>query len=133
MQRVFIPYWFWEEYYAGMWSNIFGEQRDRLLYDAIVFTGNAELYGKYMQRVIREWPYSCLHNLSCVGMNRQAWIGHAACALAMNVPEDIVRLAWHSLTQKQQDEANQQADNAIIKWEEQYKDGIQLCLKLNLE
>jgi hypothetical protein len=71
-----------------------------------------------MLKAIDLWPVSCEHNLSCTGMNRQAWIGHAACCIATGCPEHITRLAWHTLTQKQQDEANAKADFAIKTWEE---------------
>lgn len=114
-----------------MWKTILGEKCEELLKKAIEFTGNAELYGFYMFRIIREWPFSCEHNLSCEDMNRQAWIGHAACCLAIACPEDITRLAWHTLTQKQQDDANHQADLAISKWEESQRN--KKCQKHTLQ
>jgi len=101
-----------------MWRNVHGREREMFLKRAIEFTGNAELYGSYMMRIIDEWPLSCEHNLSCTEMNRQAWIGHAACCLATNCPEDITRLAWHYLDLAQQIEANAMADKAIAKWED---------------
>lgn len=103
-----------------MWKSVYGEERERLLKEAIDFTGNAELYGSFMLRIIKEWPYSCEHNLTATDINRQAWIGHAACCLAIQCPEDITRLAWHQLTQEQQDKANAKANEAIKKWEEQH-------------
>ena len=78
-----------------------------------------------MLRVVNEWPLSCEHNLTA-DCNRQAWIGQAACCLALGVPEDITREAWHMLTQSQQDEANRKADEAILVWEE-HQDA---CLEL---
>lgn len=130
MQRVYIPYYLWEEYHCGMWRNVFGKECQELFNKAVEFTGNAKLYGSYMLRVIEEWKYSCLHNLSCTGMNRQAWIGHAATCIAINCPEDITRQAWHYLTQQQQDDANAQADYAIYKWELKFERGIQVWLNL---
>jgi hypothetical protein len=130
MDRVYFSYDKWEDWHYGMWRNVYGLERNRLLGKAVEFTGNACKYGSFMLKVIREWPYSCLHNLSNVSMNRQAWIGHAACCLAINCPEDITRLAWHKLTQQQQDEANEQANKAIEQWEAQYYKGIQLCLSI---
>jgi len=53
-------------------------------------------------------------------MNHQAWIGHAACAINHNAPEDITRLAWRRLTQEQQNAANAAADNAIAYWADKY-------------
>lgn len=132
MQQVWVHYELWEEYYAGMWRNVYGEERKLYLKRAIKFTGNAKLYGKWMMIVVKKWVYSCLHNLSNQSINHQAWIGHSACCLAIGCPEDITRLAWHRLTQQQQDEANAMADKAIAEWERMYSyKGIQLCLKLN--
>lgn len=111
-----------------MWRNVYGVERQEYLEKAIQFTGNARLYGKWMLTVIKQWTYSCLENLSNTSINRQAWIGHAACCLAIGCPEDITRLAWHQLTQRQQDDANIQADIAIANWEAKYYKGIQLCL-----
>lgn len=125
IKRVYLPYYLWEEWKFGMWCSVFGKEREEYLKKAIEFTGNAQLYGKWMIRVVKQWPNSCLHNLSCTEMNRQAWIGHAACCLAIHCPEDITRLAWHSLTQKQQDDANAQADRAIKYFEQKYNFGIQ--------
>ena len=110
----------WEEYKLGMWKNIHGEKRNELLRKAIQFTGNAKLYGEYMIRVIREWPISCEQNLMITGLNRQAWIGHAACCIAFQCPEEITRLAWHFLSNKQQIKANKKADYAIELWEKYY-------------
>ena len=78
LKRIYHPYHKWEEHKAGMWRNVQGTEREKFLKEAIEFTGNAELYGKWMMKVVEEWPFSCEHNLSCLDMNRQAWIGHAA-------------------------------------------------------
>lgn len=120
MKRIYHPYWDWEDYKAGMWRNISKEEETKYLSKAIEFTGNAELYGQWMLKVIELWPIACEHNLSATGINRQAWIGHSACCLAINCPEQVTRLAWHNLTQKQQDEANAKADYAIKLWEEKH-------------
>lgn len=98
-----------------MWGTV--KDRERFLNWAIKFTGNAELYGEYMMRVVKEWTFSCEHNLTDRSQNRRAWVGHAACALANECPEDIVRQAWSRLTESQQDAANAKADEAIRYWE----------------
>lgn len=107
----------WEEVPAGMWRLVSGAERSDLLAKAIEFTGNAKLYGGWMMRALEAWPFSCENSLSCVDMNRQAWIGHAATCLAINCPEDITREAWRYLTKQQQDDANAMADLAIGEWE----------------
>lgn len=83
---------------------------------AIEFTGNAKLYGDWMRRVAKEWKYSCENALTDVSLNQRAWIGHAACAFAIGVPEDITRKAWGMLSERQKKEANAEADAAIQEW-----------------
>ena len=107
-----------------MWGSV--ENRNEALQRAIEFTGNADLYGEFMMRVAKEWKFSCEHNLSDLSQNRKAWIGHAACALAMRCPEDIVRQAWAFLTEAQQISANGKASEAIEYWECQREPSIKM-------
>jgi hypothetical protein len=115
IKRIYHPYWDWEEVNYNMWGSV-GDKK-KYLKMAIEFTGDHKKYGRFMRQVVAKWTKSCEHNLSNVTQNRKAWIGHAACALAMGCPEDIVRSAWGYLTKEQQDLANQQAQNAIELWE----------------
>jgi hypothetical protein len=130
IQQIYFPYFLWEDWKYGMWRNIYGKEREDLLMRAIEFTGDYKLYGSYMLKVLDKMPYGCLVNLTNPAINHQAWIGHAACCLAINCPEDITRLAWHQLTQKQQDDANLEADKAIAKFNRQLETGVQLCQSL---
>lgn len=120
MKRVWHHYEKWEEYRAGMWRKVSKSEHDAFLPKAIEFTGNAELYGSAMLRVIQEWPISCEHNLTDLGQNRRAWIGHAAATIAIGCPEYITREAWGHLSEKQQIDANAKADEAVAKWELTY-------------
>jgi len=87
---------------------------------AVEFTGQPALYGTYMRRVICEWPISCENALTDPFINRRAWLGHAAVALALQIPEDITRAAWNFLNHEQQLLANKEADAAIQAWEYTY-------------
>lgn len=120
MNRIWHPYWEWEETKFNMWGRV----EDRALYERIAthFTANHELYGECMLHVVREMPKSCEHNLSDRSQNRKAWVGQAACALAFRCPEDIVRKAWGNLTEQQQIDANAAAQKAIEVWECQNED-----------
>ncbi len=120
ISRVFHPYWTWED--LGMWRRVYGRERDSLLAQATEFTGDAQRYGRAMLQVIDQYPIATDHNMTDLAQNRQAWVGHAACYLAFNCPEDIVREAWGMLTQKQRDEANSVADVAIAEWEARYEE-----------
>lgn len=117
-KRIWHPVNNWEEIEFGMWSDV--ENVKEYLDKAIQFTSNNELYGSYMMRVIVEWPISCENALTDSFLNKRAWIGHAACALALNCPEDITRKAWGYLTNEQRILANKQADRAIESWEYNY-------------
>lgn len=122
LKRIWLPIDQWEEVDANMW----GEVPDRRLYlqRAVIFTGNHRLYGRYMMRVTREWPNSCINALTDYNLNRKAWIGHAACALALRCPEDITRQAWGLLTDEQRILANSQASRAIQSWEMRYRESF---------
>jgi hypothetical protein len=117
MKRIWHPYWDWEDYKAGMWRKVTSKESLVFLDKAIEFTGNADLYGSFMLRVIREWHIACEHNFTDVSINRRAWVGHAACCMAIKCPEYITRQAWGRLTQYQRDEADAQATIAIDTWE----------------
>lgn len=110
---IWHPYWLWEELLFNMWGDV--ENKNEWLQKAINFTGDHELYGKWMMRVANEWKHSCEHNLTKPG-NKKAWIGHAAVAMAIQCPEDIVRLAWGYLSKEQQELANEKAQQAIDYW-----------------
>lgn len=103
-----------------MWRKIHASEESDFVERAVKFTGDAELYGAFMISAIMEWPFTCEHNLTCTGMNQQAFIGHSAACIAIGSPEYITRLAWWQLTKDQQDRANGKADLAIKIWEEQY-------------
>lgn len=132
LKRVWVPIDQWEEIRYNMWGTV--ESRRDYLRRAIIFTGNHRLYGRYMQRVTKEWPRSCLNALTDRSINRKAWIGHAATALALRCPEDITRQAWSHLTHEQQALANRQADRAIQSWEVRYREdlGIRSHLEASL-
>lgn len=109
------PFWKWEEVSYNMWGTV--DSKRGWLGRAIEFTSDHSLYGSWMLKVADNWTHSCEHHLTKFDTNRKAWIGHAAVALAIQCPEDIVREAWAYLTKEQQDLANGQAQAAIEHWE----------------
>ena len=125
MERIFHHFNKWEDYLNGMWRTVSKDEEARILPLAIEFTGNAELYGAAMLRVIDEWPIACEHNLTNTQINRQAWLGHSACCIEFGWPEYLVRQAWHQLSQQQQDEANEKASLAISIFEKKQKEKCQ--------
>jgi len=118
LKRVYHPWNLWEEVKFNMWGNV--PNRTAAIQDAIQLTSDHCLYGSFMTRVINEWPISCENALTDYFLNRRAWLGHAACALAEKLPEDIIREAWRHLTDEQQLLANKEASRAIQTWEYAY-------------
>jgi len=118
LPQVYHPVWLWEEIEHNMWGRV--DDRAGYLQRAIEFTGDHKLYGSFMQRVCQEWPYSTENAFTDPYLNHRAWVGHAACALAMRCPEDIVRQAWRYLTDEQKLLANQEASRAIANWRRAY-------------
>lgn len=116
--RVYRHYDEWEEIEHNMWG--ISDNPKKALKKAIEFTGDHRKYGRFMMRVVREWEASCENALTDENINKRAWVGHAATALALGIPEDITRRAWGELTNEQQALANAEADRAIKWWEENY-------------
>jgi len=110
-----------------MWGETFVERDKWWLELATKFTSNHKLYGSYMFRVITEWPISCENALTDRYINQKAWIGHAAAALALQIPEYITRKAWKNLTDEQKYLANKQAERAIRTWKNMYIESKKLC------
>ena len=116
--RVYHQWQQWEEIKHNMWGQV--SDRQKHLDQAIQFTGNHKKYGAYMMRVVTEWPISCENALTDERLSKRAWVGHAACALALGCPEDIVRQAWGYLTDEQRLLANREAERAIRHWRTNY-------------
>lgn len=119
LKRIYHPFQKWEEVASNMWGTV--SDRDTELQKTIAFTGDHRLYGQFMRRVVLEWPISCENALTDAHLNKKAWIGHAAVALALQVPEDITRQAWGHLTDEQQLLANGEAERAIASWAVHYE------------
>lgn len=97
-----------------MWGEV--DNKKEAMRKAIQFTGNHRIYGDYMMRVVKEWPVSCENGLTDASINHKAFIGHCAAALALRLPENIVREAWGRLTDEQRYKADMAAKRAIEWW-----------------
>ena len=113
-KRIYHPISKWEEIGAGMWDKSMDRKTD--LRKAIQFTGDHRLYGRYMMKVAENWHYSCENSLTNPDINHKAFIGHCAVAMALRIPEDIVRLAWGKLSDEQRHKADMAAERAILWW-----------------
>jgi len=118
LDRVYHQYNRWEELQYGMWADPVNKKEQEIM--AINLMSNDKLFGHYMKRVTNEWPISCENALTDENLNKKAWLGQAACALAMRIPESVTRSAWSKLTYEQQFLANKQAEQFIFAWSDRY-------------
>ena len=122
MTRIYHPFYLWEEVKAGMWRDIKEKKKEKYLRLCKTFMSDDMIFGMYMKSVVESWKYSCEHNLTDLNQNRIAWLGQAACAMALRCPEDITRQAWSLLTQEQRDLADAKAEKYIKLWEAHHEE-----------
>lgn len=121
-KRVYKKYTEWEEIQFNMWGEV--KNIKKATNKALKLISDHKLYGKYMSKVIKEWTISCENALTDYSINRRAWLGQAAVALALKIPEHITRTAWKDLTHEQQFLANKEAEYYIKSWEYDYRKNI---------
>lgn len=126
MKRIYHHYEKLEEYHWGMWRNVPAEYRKFYIDRAAELMRQTARFRAAMLAASEQWPYSCEHNLTAKSMNRRAWLGHAGTCLAVDSPEDLTRLAWHTLTTDEQILADAAADEVIAIWEKTYATNLHL-------
>jgi hypothetical protein len=119
LHRVYRQVYDWEEMKFNMWGSI--ENKEECINKAIEFMNNTSLFGIWMNKVIDNWIVSCENALTDYSMNRIAWLGQAAVAYALQIPENITRTAWSKLNEKRQLLANGESERAILRWEVNYR------------
>lgn len=55
LKQIYIPYWDWECYRAGMWSKVDKVTEIEMIDIATKFTGDHIQYGKAMSDVVFSW------------------------------------------------------------------------------
>lgn len=128
MQRIYHPYWLWEDYKNGMYE-LNSNNEDELTKKSIRLLSNLTLFKSVALEVISKWTISTKVNLTNPNCNKKAWLGQASCSYKYNVPEYLTRIAWSKLTDEQRIKADNVAIEVIkvfnIENEKQYN---QLCI-----
>lgn len=119
-KRVYHHYLRMEEFHSVMWKQIEPELREQAISDSALLMADSDRFEAACDRAIAEWPNSAEANLTASVINHQAWLGHAASCINHGASEDLTRLAWRTLSQGQQDAANDAADRSIEKWSKAY-------------
>lgn len=117
IKQQYIPYWEWEDYINGMWSN----NDEHRLQEAIEFTGDHIKYGNAMKEVIEAWPRTMLNSLTNTSINKRAFLGHCAVCYKLGICESTTRAAWKELTDQQRYDADKVAQETINNWLHDYR------------
>ena len=131
MNRIYHHYERLEEFHAGMWKRLTGDVRKSFIRQAADLMRDPVRFKVSMRQAFDLWPRSCEHNLTSLDSNRIAWLGHAGCCIETGSPEECTRVAWHTLTQEEQDEANRVAAEVLSVWDDMA--GTVKCSKSQLE
>jgi hypothetical protein len=119
MKKIYHNYLKWEDWKHGMF-NMKSLNEDDLIQKAVTLLRDPTSLKYEMRWVAYNWPYSAAINLTNRSLNRQAWLGQAACCHKYGVPEYITKKAWHLLSDRQKELANAVADEVIIARETYY-------------
>lgn len=116
MEQKFHPFHLWEDYKHCFYDNCSGKVKEEKLKICVDFFNNNELVYEFMERVLKEWKYSCEHNLTNNSMNKIAYLGQASLALYCNVPSTVTMESWSMLSKNVQNQANEIAKQLLIKY-----------------
>lgn len=104
--RVFHTFDKWEAVNAGFFApGIKNRDKAECEQEYGVFLADELRFGEGIEKVFKEWPNSCEHNLTNSSMNRIAWIGQAAACAALGLPS-AYRAGFSHLPKEQQEKAN---------------------------
>ena len=112
MNRIYHTWDKWECFRAGFYDSVkSGMTKDECEEEYRNFLSDIHLFENVLSNVIKEWKYSCEHNLSNESMNRIAWLGQACLSYELNIPA-CFRGGYNYLSGEQQSAA----DNMALKY-----------------
>lgn len=120
IKQVFHPFSVWEDHKHGFYNNISGGNKTEMTKHVIQLFCDPEKTKELMERVVKEWPFSCEHNFTNESMNKIAYLGQAACSLYKGVPCTVTMEAWSKVPKEFQDIADGIAEVIINQWETDY-------------
>lgn len=123
MERIYHPYYEWEDYQGGMYDELKAGREQRVIIAGELLS-DTFILNRFMKEVTARWIKATEHNLTNNGCNRKAWLGQAACHLYAGVKEDETREAWKQLTDEQRKLANETAKSIILKWEAEHEESL---------
>lgn len=126
IERIYHPFNLWEDYEKGFYNNCSGQEKKEKIQLAVNLFCNTECLEVYMERVVKEWFYSCEHNLTNPSMNKIAYIGQAACALYASIPNTVTMEAWSLVPDEYKQKADEIAQRCINVWEDKHIETLKM-------
>jgi len=115
--RIYRPWYLWECYKAGFYNtSAQGLSPDECKQMYADFLADLPRFNKAMEKVRKQWVFSCEHFLTNQGINRIAWMGQASMCLDTGVPA-CFRAGFKLLSLNEQRAANYAAADQIEIWE----------------
>jgi copper oxidase (laccase) domain-containing protein len=115
MQQIYHPYYNWECFKNGMYSE------SGNIDQAILVLSNDALFDTILSEVIMKWVVSAENHLTNNLINRQAWCGQVACCYKFGVGEIVTRKAWARLKNIERYKANKIATKHIKNYERTHR------------
>lgn len=123
-ERIYHPAHLWEDAQNGLFKLTPTPQDQdgiKMIAASRELLSSPDALHDAMMHVAFEWRFSAEVNLSNRSMNRQAWLGQAACCFECGANEDLVKAAWRTLSSDEMEAANGVADMVIAQWENERK------------
>lgn len=123
MKRIFHPWDKWEDYRHNFYGGVvkdFPKDDTLELYASLL--RDLPRFEEALKVIILEWKHSCEHNLTNESMNRIAYLGQSACALAYKVPHSMSMGGYNLLTDSEKVAADAMADKYLKLWQERNQD-----------
>lgn len=118
-RRAWASYMELEEFHAGMWRRVSGEQeRKDWTERASRLPRDTPAFEAAMRDALKAWPKSCLVAFTNPSLNKPVWLAHAGAALRFNIPEEFMRLGYWELDERERFEANSAAERVASEWVE---------------
>lgn len=119
-QRIFHTHDKWECAKAGFYASVkAGMSAEECEKAYASFLSDSKKFRKALKGVTSEWKNSCEHYLTNKAMNRIAWLGQASMCYATGIPSKFCS-GFNLLSQRQQEEANEVALEALNNWLKKY-------------
>lgn len=115
MKQIYHHFSKWEDFKNGFYNSSCKNSKEHIQ-KSIELLSNQDDFYKYAKELIKEWVFSCEHNLTDPSVNKIAYIGQASCCIANNTPAFVTRMAWAYIPEEIKIKANNTAKKVLNEW-----------------